>query len=78
MIRAALALTLLASPAAAVRQPEAFPVAYLVAVVIGETNCRLIDIAVYGVREQACLIGGQAEIASRLRPGEVIEEMWCE
>lgn len=79
-VRGALAALALAaaSPATAARQPDAYPAAYLVAVICDADSCRQVDLPVYGASRQGCLVGAQAELASRIRDGERIAGWRCE
>lgn len=73
MIRAVLALTLLAAPALADR-PH-----WLVATVCNTTgDCHLRYVPIYDAPVTSCAHAAQAELATLLLPGETVERWRCE
>jgi hypothetical protein len=79
MIRAALAVALLASPALADRPPAAFPEKWLIATVCGATDCAEWYLAIYDAGPMACTMNAPPILATiLLAPGESIEGWRCE
>jgi hypothetical protein len=76
MIRTALALALLASPALADRPPVAYPW-FLGMVVCTDTACETKYRPVYVESATACTTTS-IMLLQMVEPGETVEEWWCE